>query len=115
MQNSIMNKVLTLSLTALLLLSASSLCRANASNDQSANMIHFYGAVFHPACTNNITDNEIILNCLNEKTNTTTSNIALNNVTQIKGWKVINDGRNEYSYNWVNKEKQLGMLTIKYI
>ncbi len=41
--------------------------------------------------------------------------VNLNDITNTQGWKVINDGRGEYSYNWVNEEKQLGMLTIKYI
>ncbi|MEY0065663.1 hypothetical protein AB7W70_20000, partial [Providencia rettgeri] len=48
-------------------------------------------------------------------TESTMTNIGLNNITQEKDWNVINDGRNEYSYNWINEEKQLRMLTIKYI
>lgn len=107
--------VFSRSLTALLLISASMASTAYAAQEQATGMINFYGAVVHPACTNNVTDTKIELSCLNDSADTTTSNIELNNVTHIKGWNVINNGRNEFSYNWINEEKQLGMLTIKYI
>ncbi len=64
--------------------------------------------------TNAVSDTHIKLSCLNN-TESTMINIGLNNITQGKDWNVINDGRNEYSYNWINEEKQLRMLTIKYI
>lgn len=115
MQKSITEKVFNRSIMALLLISAASVFSANAVQNQEAGTINFSGAVVHPTCTNDITDTQIKLHCLNDNTGSSTTKIELNNMTQKNGWNVINEGRHEYSYNWVNEEKQLGMLTIKYI
>lgn len=98
-----------------LLLATTASIHAYASNDQQNGVIHFSGAVVFPSCFNEVTDNHVTLNCLNNQSDMVASKINLNDVANTQGWKVINEGRGEYSYNWVNEEKQLGMLTIKYI
>lgn len=115
MKNSMAKKVFHCSITALLLMTASSIFSAYAAQNQDSGTINFYGAIVHPNCTNDISETQIKLHCMNNNTELTTESIELNNITQKSGWKVINDGRNEYSYNWANEEKQLGMLTVKYI
>ncbi|MDR2224540.1 hypothetical protein [Providencia rettgeri] len=115
MKKLLTRKVFNHSLTALLLISASSAFNVYAAQDQASGAVHFSGAIVHPTCTNNVTEANVELSCFDDKTNVTTSNIDLKNIHSVKGWNVINDGRNELSYNWVNKEEQLGMLTIKYI
>ena len=112
MQQSITKKVFNCSFAALLLVSTFS---TYATQNQDSGTINFYGAVVHPTCTNDITDREIKLHCMNDNTESSISNIDLNSMTKKGSWNVINDGRNEYSYNWINEEKQLRMLTVKYI
>ncbi|BBU98202.1 hypothetical protein KYI78_14680 [Providencia rettgeri] len=114
MQKSITERVFNRSSTALILVLVFSTFNTYANQSQESGTISFNGAVVHPTCTNAVSDTHIKLSCLNN-TESTMTNIGLNNITQGKDWNVINDGRNEYSYNWINEEKQLRMLTIKYI
>ncbi|ENU1228059.1 MULTISPECIES: hypothetical protein [Providencia] len=117
MKNSLSNiqKFGVRSLTALLFVTAGASINAYANNDQQNGVINFSGAVVFPPCFNDITDKHVTLNCLNNQSDMVANKMNLNDVKNTQGWKVINDGRGEYSYNWVNEEKQLGMLTIKYI
>ncbi|AXH63620.1 hypothetical protein ABN306_12970 [Providencia huaxiensis] len=117
MKNSLSNiqKFGVRSLTALLLVTAGASINAYANSDQQNGVINFSGAVVFPPCFNDVTDKHVTLNCLNNQSDMVANKVNLNDITNTQGWKVINDGRGEYSYNWVNEEKQLGMLTIKYI
>lgn len=102
-------------LAALLLAPAFISINAHAANDEHNGVIHFSGAIVQPPCLNEISSKQITLNCLNDNADMTSNHLDIKKVTQTKGWKVINNGRGEYSYNWVNEEQQLGILTIKYI
>ena len=117
MKNSLSNiqKFGVRSLTALLLVTAGASINTYANSDQQNGVINFSGAVVFPPCFNDVTDKHVTLNCLNNQSDMVANKMNLNDVKNTQGWKVINDGRGEYSYNWVNEEKQLGMLTIKYI
>ncbi|MGF7482663.1 hypothetical protein [Providencia sp. SP181] len=117
MKNSllILKKSCICSLTSLFLVAAFTSMNVNASNDEHTGIIQFSGAIVFPSCINEINEKNIKMKCLNSQSDMVTNKIDLNDVTNIQGWKVINDGRGEYSYNWVNEDKQMGMLTIKYI
>ncbi|HEM8294497.1 TPA: hypothetical protein U2M59_003838 [Providencia stuartii] len=117
MKNSLLmlKKSCICSLTSLFLVSAFTSMNVNASNDEHTGIIQFSGAIVFPSCFNEINEKNIKMKCLNSQSDMVTNKIDLNDVTNIQGWKVINDGRSEYSYNWVNEDKQMGMLTIKYI
>lgn len=108
-------KLLTYSVTTLILASTLNSVNAFAEAHQHSGTIHFVGALVHPPCINKIDHKQITLNCLNDKLEKVTDKIDLNNVNHIKNWKVINDGRNQYFYHWVNEEEQLGVLTVRYI
>ncbi|NIH24408.1 hypothetical protein [Providencia heimbachae] len=112
---SMTKKVFIISLTTLLLIPVLSTMSAHAETNQHSGTINFSGSIVHPPCFNEINEQKITLNCLNDKADMTSSHLDLNHVTKTEGWKVINDGRGEYTYNWVNEEQKLGMLTIKYI
>ncbi|MGJ3355051.1 hypothetical protein [Providencia sp. Je.9.19] len=102
-------------LAALLLVPTFMSINAHASNDEHTGVIHFSGAIVQPPCLNEINNKQITLNCLDDNADMTSNHLDIKKVTQTKGWQVINSGRGEYSYNWINEQKQLGMLTIKYI
>lgn len=112
---SMLKKSCVCSLASLLLVTAFASMNANASNDGNTGVIHFSGAIVFPPCINEVSKKHVTMNCLNSQSDMVANKINLNDVANTQGWKVINDGRGEYSYNWVNQDEQMGMLTIKYI
>ncbi|MGG4610101.1 hypothetical protein [Providencia sp. Me31A] len=112
---SILKKSGSCSLASLLLITSFASMSANASNNEQTGIIQFSGAVVFPPCFNEVNEKYLTMNCLNSQSDMVANKIDLNNVTNTQGWSVINGGRNEYSYNWMNQNEQMGMLTINYI
>ena len=108
-------KLFTYSVAAFVFAVTLNLASAYTETHQQLGTINFVGAIVHPPCMKKIGHKQIILNCLNDKLETVTDKININNVAHIKNWEVINDGRNEYFYHWINEEKQLGVLIVRYI
>ncbi len=100
--------------TALFLISAAFSINAHADNSPITGEISFTGYIVHPSCGNEISTNEISLHCQNDKADEVTNRINLNNISPTKNWIAMSDGRNEYSYNWINENKNLGMVTVRY-
>lgn len=78
-------------------------------------MIHFAGAIVHPPCSNGVNELQLTINCLNNKADLTHSTLDLQKIAHSTSWTTIHDGRGEYIYNWVDQNKQMGLLTTKYI
>ncbi|MTC60708.1 hypothetical protein GKR50_11855 [Providencia rustigianii] len=101
-------------LMALLLIPTLNSINAYAESNEHNGTVQFSGAIVHTPCLNEVSSKHVTLNCLDDNADMTTSNIDLNKLVKTEGWKKLNGGRSLYSYDWLNEDKQLGMLTIKY-
>ncbi|HHR5900948.1 TPA: hypothetical protein ACS7XC_001859 [Providencia alcalifaciens] len=111
---SITKKIFSRAVMALLLVPTLSAINAYADNNGHSGTIQFTGAIVYGACLNEVGNNNVTLNCLDDNDDMVANNIDLKKLVKTQGWTVLNGGRSSYSYNWVNKDKQMGMLTIKY-
>lgn len=112
-------RVITKTLSALVLTSTVISINAYASSDSAdeksiSGKIYFTGYIVHSPCKNELKTNEVNLDCLNEKADIVNNKIDLHKASLTKDWVAINDGRTEYSYNWINKNKKLGTVTVRY-
>lgn len=110
-----MKKNIVLTSIALLFEPAISLANTEITQKEHNGVIHFTGAIIHPPCRNGVDDLQLTINCLNDKADMTQSTLDLKKIAHSSNWVTINDGRGEYIYNWVDQNKQMGLLTIKYI
>ncbi|UBX50251.1 hypothetical protein LDO51_05535 [Providencia alcalifaciens] len=99
---------------ALLLVPAFSTINAYAESSEHNGTIQFTGSIVYASCLNEVNNNNVTLNCLNDNDDMVANSIDLNKLVKTSGWKVLNGGRSVYSYDWLNEDKQMGMLTIKY-
>ncbi|ETT01339.1 MULTISPECIES: hypothetical protein [Providencia] len=111
---SIAKKTFSRAVMALLLVPAFSAVNAYAENSEHNGTIQFTGSIVYASCLNEVNNNNVTLNCLNDNDDMVTNSIDLKKLVKTQGWKVLNGGRSVYSYDWLNEDKQMGMLTIKY-
>ncbi|CAG9432628.1 hypothetical protein [Providencia alcalifaciens] len=111
---SIAKKTLSRVAMALLLVPAFSAVNAYAENSEHNGTIQFTGSIVYASCLNEVNNNNVTLNCLNDNDDMVANSIDLKKLVKTQGWKALNGGRSVYSYDWLNEDKQMGMLTIKY-
>ncbi|ELZ5940564.1 hypothetical protein AB7W88_14845 [Providencia vermicola] len=114
--SSTLNKNLFALLTVLLMTPVFSVADTEVKQRTHSGVIHFTGSIVHPPCMNSVSNQQqLIFNCLNDKADMVEEKLDIKKIAQSKDWGTMNNGRGVYTYHWVDKQSQLGLLTIKYI
>ncbi|HEF8771964.1 MULTISPECIES: pilus assembly protein [Providencia] len=110
-----MNKKKTISALSFILLTTS-LFSTNVQANTGHGKITFKATIVFPPCSYNVANNGANLNCFDGGTSTIkTSNIHNIQKSQPTGWQQLENNRGIYQFQWINKAKNLAMLSVEYL
>lgn len=113
MDNSVKKIVSTIFTVAVLGSSFSAVGSTNSGTKHvSSGVIHFTGTIVAPPCTVEAVVNKVETKCWNDNGTEKTTSI---DIRKLKGQEVLLPNlKGTQQFNWINKDKTLGIYTIKY-